>query len=65
MAKWDIELKVCVVVDYDTEVWGVYTNTKDARKAVKKHIKDDFPCMTKEDVKGEMEEYKFVEVVIK
>jgi hypothetical protein len=64
MAKWDITMKVCVVIDYDHEVWGVYTNAKDARKAVKKHIKDNYKDMTKKDIKFELEEYKFIEVLI-
>ncbi len=60
MAKWKLDnLSVCVVVDYEHEVWNVFLNEKAARKAVKKLIKEEWPYMPKQEVKEEMGEWSF------
>ena len=60
MAKWKLDnLSVCVVVDYEHEVWKVYLNEKVARKAVRKMIKEEWPYMSKQELNEEMEEWRY------
>jgi hypothetical protein len=58
MAKWTLKDKVCVVINYDRELFGVFQSEKVARKAVEEAILQDMD-LEPDELEGEMEEYRF------